>query len=90
MQAASATSAQPNAWKGRRRCTEWRIRWLELRLRELKYQQGRYEKQLEQLSMTPNDSVGAKPQVRAQHSARGVPIEAGKSLPPKKEVSGSS
>lgn len=43
------SSRRSSAWKHRRRKTEWKARWLELRLRELKHQQARYEEQLSTL-----------------------------------------
>ena len=73
-QAAAASSGQPNAWKSKRRSTEWRVRWLELRLRELKYQQTRYEHLLK-LSQNPdaaaqmaNQSTAAAPPQNASSS----------------------
>lgn len=65
-QAAAATNGQPNAWKARRRCTEWRVRWLELRLRELKYQQARYEQLLDQLKQ-PSSTAGASSRNQVWH-----------------------
>lgn len=43
---AQSGSRRSSAWKHRRRKSEWKARWLELRLRELRRQQARYEDQL--------------------------------------------
>lgn len=40
------SSKRSSAWKHRRRKTEWKARWLELRLQELQHQQTRYGEQL--------------------------------------------
>ncbi len=76
VQAATASSGQLNPWKSKRRCTEWRLRWLELRLRELKYQQTRYEHLL-QLVQNP---AAAADHSAAQPSTAALPQEASSSL----------
>ena len=74
MQAAAASSGQPNAWKSKRRCTEWRVRWLELRLRELKYQQSRYQQQLDRLTSS------SKPPAAGGVAAPALGMEVGSDL----------
>ena len=76
VQAAAASSGQLNPWKSKRRCTEWRVRWLELRLRELKYQQTRYE---HLLKLVQNPAAAAD-QSAAQPSTAALPQEPSSSL----------
>ncbi len=65
-------SRRSSAWKHRRRKSEWKARWLELRLRELRRQQTRYEDQLAAL----RQGVAARPSNPANAMAQTLPAAA--------------
>lgn len=52
-------SKRSSAWKQRRRKTEWKVRWLELRLKELSHQAAQYEAQLSGLRSKASESAAA-------------------------------
>jgi hypothetical protein len=47
-------------WKNARRNVEWRIRWLEMRLRELQHHRNRYAEALEKKTCTNTDDDGGE------------------------------
>ena len=54
------SQARPGEWKLQRQNVEWRIRWLEHRLKELNYQHTRYATRLEGLETSELKSEPAK------------------------------
>lgn len=73
-QSAATASARSNAWKAQRRSVEWRIRWLEHRLRELRNQQLRHASRLrraQETSTLPDDGDKAGSAGRASEDATG-------------------
>ena len=60
--AASAGPALSREWRQARRGVEWRVRWLELRLRELHHQRAHYQQQLSELSPAARPPPGQQQQ----------------------------
>ncbi|BDA41501.1 probable Bromodomain-containing protein 9 at N-terminal half [Coccomyxa sp. Obi] len=81
---AQSGSRRSSAWKHRRRKTEWKARWLELRLRELRRQQARYEDQLAALrkGAAARASNPASPSEQTLPAAAGEPQQPGSSAKP--------
>ena len=69
--------AAQRAWKQSRRGVEWRLRWLELRMRELRHQRQRYvdrqraAQQAQQAAAEPAAAATAGPQQGQQSAAEG-------------------
>ncbi|KAK9804471.1 hypothetical protein WJX73_005376 [Symbiochloris irregularis] len=74
LSAAAAFEGEPAAaelWKTRRRATEWRIRWLELRMQDLAARELRYRSQLDGFPQPAStDALAAAAQPKATPSDR--------------------
>jgi hypothetical protein len=73
-----ARSKRSSAWKQRRRKTEWKVRWLELRLKDLNEQAAHYTAELSTLrSAAPAASAAAEKAVSAcsAEAAQGADVK---------------
>ncbi|KAK9820355.1 hypothetical protein WJX72_009373 [[Myrmecia] bisecta] len=78
-------------WKSERRGVEWRCRWLELRLQELKQQERRYQRKLQRLQYQEDaqaeeapagpSTAAAAPPAGAAAATASVPADPGSSKP---------